>query len=466
MPEIAPVYLCIDLKSFYASCECVYRGLDPLATNLLVADETRSDNTICLAVSPTLKALGVPGVPRLFEAKQAIRLAEARLGRRIDYIIAPPRMAAYERVSAQVYSIYLKYVSAEDAHVYSIDEVFMDIGAYLGLYRERAARAGMDPARCMAMTMIRDVLRTTGITATAGIGPNLYLAKVAMDIVAKRSLPDADGVRIAALDEAQYRLRLWGHRPLTAFWQIGPGKARRLARYGLHTMGDVARMSLVDEEWLYRLFGIDAELLIDHAWGIETCTMADIKAYKPRAHSLSVGQVLPRPYKFDEARLVFSEMIDQLSMELVSKGLKTRELSFWVSYDPQSLEVCPTYEGPVALDFYGRPHPGHAVGVARLGRETSSTKEIARALLEAFDRRADPRLLFRRLGVAAANTQADCVQLDCFTDAAALEREEAMQRVLLEIRGKYGRNAILKGKNYLDGATARERNGQIGGHRA
>ena len=305
-PE-ARTYICIDLKSYYASVECVARGLDPLAARLLVADETRSDNTIVLAVSPALKALGVRSRPRLFEAKQAIRLAEARLHRKIDFIIAPPRMAEYERVSAAIYAIYLKYVAMEDIHVYSIDEVFMDVTAYLGLYRAEAARAGIAPARFMVLTIIRDVLKATGITATAGIGPNLYLAKVGMDIVAKKVPADRDGVRIAELDEAQYKRLLWPVKPLTAFWQMGEGKTRRLAKYGILTMGDIARTSLVAEEFLYQLFGVDAELLIDHAWGLEPCTMADIKAYKPKAHSLSVGQVLPRPYAFAEARLVFAE---------------------------------------------------------------------------------------------------------------------------------------------------------------
>ena len=448
--------VCIDLKSYYASVECVARGLDPLKARLLVADETRSDNTIVLAVSPALKAIGVRSCPRLFEAKQAVRLAEAQLHQKLPFIIAPPRMAEYERVSAAIYGIYLKYVAVEDIHVYSIDEVFMDVTAYLSMYRERAARAGMDPAHFMALTIIRDVLKSTGITATAGIGPNLYLAKVGMDIVAKKAPPDKDGVRIAELDEARYKRLLWPVKPLTAFWQMGEGKTRRLAKYGILTMGDIARTSIVEEEFLYRLFGVG---------GIEPCTLADIKAYRPRAHSLSVGQVLPRPYAFAEARVVFAEMAEQLAMDLVAKGLATGCLSFWVSFDPVSLEKC-RYDGPLAVDYYGRLHPRHTGGTVRLRTRTASARALREALLAAFDGAVDHQLYVRRLGVCANDTHNDCVQLDMFTDYGALESEEKIQRVILDIRRKYGRNAILKGMNYLDGATARERNTQIGGHRA
>ena len=457
--------ICIDLKSYYASVECVARGLDPLTARLLVADETRSDQTIVLAVSPALKALGVGSRPRLFEARQAIRLAEARLGRKIDYIVAPPRMAEYERVSADIYGVYLRYVAEEDIHVYSIDEVFMDVTHYLSLYRGAAAQAGMSPARFMALTIIRDVLRCTGITATAGIGTNLYLAKVAMDIVAKKAPPDRDGVRIARLDEAQYKRLLWPLRPLTAFWQVGEGKARRLARYGILTMGDIARTSLAQEEFLYRLFGIDAEILIDHAWGIEPCTLADIKAYRPRARSLSVGQVLPRPYAFGEAKVVFAEMAEQLAMDLSARGLGTDCVSFWVGFDPVSLETC-AYEGPLAVDYYGRLHPRHVAGTVRLRTRTDSARVLRPALLAAFEARVDSRLYIRRMGVSAADTHNACTQLDMFTDYEALQSDEKIQRVILQIRGKYGSNAILKGMNYLKGATARERNTQIGGHRA
>lgn len=461
-----PVYIAIDLKSYYASVECVERGENPLTFNLLVADETRTDKTICLAVSPSLKAIGVPSRPRLFEAKQAIRLYEAQHHSRVSYVVAKPQMALYEKVSAKIYSIYLKYVATTDIHVYSIDEVFIEATHYMDLYGKEAARANMSTPHYLAMTMIRDVLKNTGITATAGIGTNLYLAKVAMDIVAKKAPPDKDGVRIAELDEMSYRMLLWCHQPLTAFWQVGPGKARRLARYGIYTMGDIAQMSVADEEFLYRLFGIDAEILIDHAWGMEPCTLADIKNYRPKAKSRSVGQVLPRPYKYDEARLVFSEMIDQLALDLVTKGVKTKELSFWVSFDPVSLEELPSYDGPVSLDYYGRLHPGHVVGTVRLRAHTSSTKEIMEALLYAFDTKVDHRLLIRRLGVAAGNLQEGCVQLDIFTDYAAQEREERLQQTLLAIRRKYsGPKSLIKGKNMLEGATAIERSQQIGGHK-
>ena len=465
MSERAATYICVDLKSYYASVECVARGLDPLTARLLVADETRSDNTIVLAVSPALKALGVRSRPRLFEAKQAVRLAEAQQRRKIDFIIAPPRMAEYERVSAAIYAIYLKYVSVEDIHVYSIDEVFIDATRYLHLYEKAAARSGVAPARCMAMTMIRDVLRNTGITATVGIGTNLYLAKIGMDIVAKKAPPDGDGVRIAELNEEAYKRLLWPVRPLTAFWQMGEGKARRLARYGMLTMGDVARMSIADEEFLYRLFGIDAEILIDHAWGIEPCTLADIKAYRPKAHSLSVGQVLPRPYAFSEAKLVFSEMVDQLAMDLAAKGLSTGCVTYWVAYDPVSLEKC-RYDGPLAVDYYGRLHPKHTGGTVRLRTRTASARALRGALLPAFAQGVDERLYVRRLGVCANDTNNECLQLDMFTDYGALESDERVQRAILSIRRKYGSNAILKGMNYLEGATARERNTQIGGHRA
>ena len=460
-----PTYICIDLKSYYASVECVARGPDPLTAQLLVADETRSDNTIVLAVSPALKALGVRSRPRLFEAKQAVRLAEAQQHRKIDFIIAPPRMAEYERVSAAIYAIYLKYVAVEDIHVYSIDEVFMDVTHYLHLYKKPAVQAGMAPAHYMAVTMIRDVLRTTGITATVGIGPNLYLAKVGMDIVAKKAPPDRDGVRVAELNEELYKRLLWPVRPLTAFWQMGEGKTHRLAKYGIYTMGDIARTSIVDEEFLYRLFGIDAEIMIDHAWGIEPCTIADIKAYRPKAHSLSVGQVLPRPYAYDEARLVFAEMVEQLSMDLVNKGLATSCLTFWVSFDPVSLEKC-RYDGPVTIDYYGRLHPKHTGGTVRLRTRTSSARVLRGAMLVAFESHVDHQLYVRRLGVAANDTHNECLQLDMFTDYEALKNDEKVQRVILSIRRKYGSNAILKGMNYLEGATARERNTQIGGHRA
>ena len=462
------IYLCIDLKSYYASVECVRRGLDPLKAHLLVADESRSDQTICLAVSPALKEKGVPGRPRLFEAKQKIREYECRTRTKLDYIIATPRMADYERVSAQIYSIYLRYCAPMDIHVYSIDEAFIECTGYLHLYRAEAEKAGTNPARVMAMTMIRDVLKTTGITATVGIGTNLYLAKVAMDIVAKKSPPDRDGVRVAELNEDSYKFLLWDHRPLTDFWQIGPGKARRLMDAHLYTMGQIATRSLDDEEFFYRSFGIDGEILIDHAWGIEPVTMADIKAYKSEGHSLSNGQVLPRPYKYPEARIVFREMIEVLCCDMFSKNLTARGCAWWVSYDHKSLEAVPDYDGPLSMDFYGRIHPKHSVGACRLPSPTNSLALIAPPMLLQFDQRTDHRLLYRRLGVCATDVAEDegMFQTGWFIDQAALEREQRLQGAMLAVRRKYGANAVFKGMDLMEGATALERNRQIGGHRA
>ena len=461
-------YICIDLKSYYASVECVHRGLDPLKTNLLVADESRTDQTICLAVSPSLKAIGVPARPRLFEAKQAIRKYEETHHTKVNYIIAVPRMAEYERISSQIYGIYLRCAAAEDVHIYSIDECFIDGTPYLHFYRTEAEKAGVSPAHRMAMTMIRDVLKATGITATAGIGPNLYLAKIAMDIVAKKRPADEDGVRIAELSEESYKLLLWEHKPLTDFWQIGPGTARRLALAHICTMGDVARRSLWDEEFFYRTFGIDGEILIDHAWGIEPVTMRDIKSYRSDAHSLSSGQVLPRPYPYEEARIVFGEMIDGLCTDLFYRQLASPVFTWWVSYDHKSLEVCPEYDGPVTPDFYGRLHPEHASGTVRLREKTASPRLIRERLLASFDQKTDRRLLFRRLNVCAENVSADdgAVQLDLFTDYRAQEKEKRIQAAMGEARRKYGANAVFKGSSLLEGATALERNQQIGGHRA
>ncbi|MBR2258856.1 MAG: DNA methylase [Blautia sp.] len=463
----ARTYIAIDLKSYYASVECVYRGIDPLKANLLVADESRSDKTICLAVSPALKAIGVSSRPRLFEAKQQIRDYEVLHRTRIYYYVAPPRMAEYIRISSLIYSIYLKYVAPEDIHAYSIDECFIDATPYLHLYRERADRAGLAPAHFMAIQMIRDVLKTTGITATAGIGTNLYLAKVAMDIVAKKSPADQDGVRIASLNEWDYRVLLWEHRRLTDFWMIGPGTARHLHRLGILTMGDLAQVSMQNEEILYREFGIDAELMIDHAWGQEPCTMSAIKHYQSYSHSRSVGQVLPRPYAFDEARLVFAEMADQLACDLLKKELDTDCLTFWVSFDPKSLDSG-TYQGPVAIDFYGRLHPVHTGGTVRLRNRTFLAQTILDGLLTAFDSKVDRSLLVRRLGVAANNTRpgSRAFQFDLFTDYSEWEKQAGIQQALIEIRKKYGNNAVLRGMNLLKGGTAIARNGQIGGHRA
>ncbi len=474
-PDVPPgrqneqkIFIAIDQKSFYASVECVARGVDPLKANLLVADPTRSDQTICLAVSPALKAIGVPSRPRLFEAKQAIRFYERLHHTRVLYYIAPPRMAEYERVSALIYSIYLRYAAAEDIHVYSIDEVFIYATPYLHLYQEEAARTGQHPAHVMAMTMLRDVLKTTGITATVGIGTNLYLAKVAMDIVAKKAAPDKDGVRIAELNESSYCFRLWNHAPLTDFWQIGPGKASRLQKNHMYTMGDVAERSVCSEEWFYKEFGVDGEILIDHAWGIEPVTMADIKSFRPEKNSLSNGQVLPRPYKFKEARLVFTEMIDVLCSDMYRKNLVARVFTWWVSFDWKSLEECPNYEGPLTIDFYGRLHPVHVNGTVRFTNPTCSFAAVSDALTRAFDKKVDRRLLIRRLGLNADRIAVDdgVFQLDFFTDYAALEKEKAIQGAMLEIRQRYGKNAIVKGINLLEGATTMERNAQIGGHRA
>jgi DNA polymerase V len=489
-------YLALDLKSFYASVECVERGLDPLTTNLVVADAARTEKTICLAVSPSLKALGIPGRPRLFEVVQQVQLLNARRlqdapghafsgssvfapelqadpALRLDYVTAPPRMARYLQYSTQIYQIYLRYIAPEDMHVYSIDEVFLDVTPYLRTYR--------CSARELAQTMLRDVLEQTGITATAGIGSNLYLCKIAMDIVAKRIPPDRNGVRIAQLDESNYRRQLWDHRPLTDFWRVGGGYARKLEAHGLFTMGDIARCSVQNEALLYKLFGKNAELLIDHAWGWEPCTMAQIKAYRPGTNSLSSGQVLQRPYGFSEARLVVREMADLLTLELVDKGLVTDQLTLTIGYDQESLRdpaILRQYHGAVTTDGYGRRIPRHAHGTVHLDRPGSSTKAILAAILDLYDRIVHPALLVRRITIVAnrvctaqEEAPAEPVQLDLFSDpaaqlaaAAARDREQRMQRAMLDIKKKYGKNAILKGMNLRDGATARDRNRQIGGH--
>ena len=466
MPERACI--CIDLKSFYASVECAARNLDPLKTCLLVADATRTDKTICLAVSPALKAIGVSSRPRLFEAKDAIRRYESAHRTRVDYIVAPPRMAEYIRVSAEIFSIYRRYISDEDIHIYSIDECFIDATPYLHLYRERAEAEGIQPARFLAMAMIRDVLAATGITATVGIGSNLYLAKVGMDIVAKKSAPDRDGVRIAELNEESYRLLLWDHRPLTDFWQIGPGRARRLITHGMRTMGDVAAVSLSNQELLFRLFGVDAELLIDHAWGIEPTQMRDIKAYRSAAHSLSAGQVLPRPYRFEEALVILREMADGLAADLVAARLCAVSVTWWISFDPVSLEEHPDYAGPVCLDFYGRLHPVHAGGTVRFPVPTNSAREIRSGVADAFRGEVDPLLSVRRIGLSANDVREDttAAQLDLFTNYTARSREQELQRAMLSLREKYGKSAVFRGMNLLEGATAIERGKQIGGHRA
>lgn len=461
-------YICIDLKSYYASVECVARGLDPLTARLLVADESRSDQTICLAVSPALKAMGVPGRPRLFEAKQKIHEYECLHRTKVDYIIAVPRMAEYERVSALIYSVYLRYVAPEDIHVYSVDECFIDCTGYLHLYRKAAEAEHTNAARQMAITMIRDVLKTTGITATVGIGTNLYLAKIAMDIVAKKSPADKDGVRIAELNEDSYKFLLWDHKPLTDFWQIGPGKARRLNKAYLFTMGDIAMKSQHDEEFFYRTFGIDGEILIDHAWGVEPVTMPEIKAYRPEGHSLSNGQVLPRPYEYAEARLVFREMIEVLCTDMFSKHIVAKAFTWWVSYDYKSMEHCPGYDGPVSIDYYGRVHPKHSNGTAKVQSETNSIRLVTAALFRQFDEKTDRRLLYRRLGVCANEISEDAgaFQSSLFVDYDALAKENSIRAAMQQVRQKFGANAIFRGMNLSEGATTLERNTQIGGHRA
>lgn len=503
------IYIAIDLKSFYASVECVERGLDPLSTNLVVADASRTEKTICLAVSPSLKAIGVPGRPRLFQVVQkvkeenAIRKSKAP-GRSftgssyhdtklkespelsLDYIIAPPRMAEYMEYSARIYNIYLKYVAPEDIHVYSIDEVFMDVTHYL--------QTANLSARELAMQMIREVLQTVGITATAGIGTNLYLCKIAMDIVAKHIPADKDGVRIAELDEMTYRQILWTHTPLTDFWRVGRGYAKKLEENGMFTMGDVARCSIGkkneyhNEDLLYKLFGINAELLIDHAWGFEPCTIADVKAYQPTSNSLGSGQVLLSPYDYEKARLIVREMTDLLVLDLVDKGLVTNQIVLTVGYDIENLsnpERRKKYNGPITTDNYGRQIPKHAHGTVNLSRQTSSTKLITDAVMELYTKIVDENLLVRRINIAANRVvdenavvkEESFEQLDLFTDYGAkqkekekeeeaLLREKKMQLAILDIKKKYGKNAILKGMNLEEGAMALERNTQIGGHKA
>ena len=491
-------YIAIDLKSFYASVECVDRGLDPLTTNLVVADVSRTEKTICLAVSPSLKSYGVGGRARLFEVVQkvneinAVRRSVAP-GRRftgksyvhselqsnpsleLDYIAAKPQMARYMEVSTKIYGIYLNYVAPEDIHVYSIDEVFIDISAYTELYGISAAD--------LAMKMVKDVLNQTGITATAGVGTNMYLCKVAMDIVAKHMPANEDGVRIAELDEMSYRKLLWNHLPLTDFWRVGKGIENRLRRSGMLTMGDVARMSLVNEDLLYKLFGVNAELLIDHAWGYEPARMKDVKSYMPKSSSLSTGQVLSEPYSWEKGKLIIKEMTDLLVLDLVDKGLVTDQIVIMLGYDVSSAD---SYDGPVAIDHYGRRVPPPAHGSINLGRMTSSTKIIMNAVSELYDRIADKNLYIRRLNVVANHTELESniketddafVQLDLFTDyeqleeqrlkeKEELEKEKNLQKAVLEIKKKFGKNAMLKGMNLEEGGTTIERNGQIGGHRA
>lgn len=474
------IYIAIDLKSFYASVECVERGLDPLTTNLVVADESRTEKTICLAVSPSLKAYGIPGRARLFEVVQKARKYK------LSYVAAPPRMSLYMDYSSRIYKIYLKYIAPEDIHVYSVDEVFMDITHYLKTY-------GMTPEE-LANTIIKDVYETTGITATAGIGTNMYLCKIAMDIVAKHAEPDANGARIAYLDEKLYRKMLWGHKPITDFWRVGRGYAKKLAEKGIYTMGDVARCSVgkpedyYNEELLYKMFGINAELLIDHAWGYEPCTIADVKAYRPENNSLSQGQVLQCPYTSDKARLIVHEMADMLSLDLVDKRLVTDQIVLTIGYDIENLTnplISSKYKGDISIDVYGRKIPKHAHGTINLKRQTSSSNMIIDAALELYDRIINKSLLVRRINIVANHVinendikhEEQYEQLDLFTDYdevllkrkeedEKLLRERKMQEAVLSIKKKYGKNAVLKGMNFEEGATAISRNSQIGGHKA
>ncbi|MBE7050083.1 MAG: DNA methylase [Ruminococcaceae bacterium] len=495
-------YLCIDLKSFFASVECVERGLDPLCTNLVVADESRTEKTICLAVTPSLKAYGLSGRSRLFEVVQKVRDVNRQrrhvirgrqfsgksydanelcknLNLELDYIVAPPRMAYYMAYSTKIYDIYLKYIAPEDIHVYSIDEVFIDITSYLSTYK-------LTPKE-LAMKIIRDVLKETGITATAGIGTNMYLAKIAMDIVAKKMKPDENGVRIASLDEMSYRKELWTHRPLTDFWRIGKGISKKLESNGIYTMGDIARISLFPqgEDKLYKLFGINAELIIDHAWGYEPCTIDDIRSYKPENKSISSGQVLHCPYDFEKARLIVQEMTHLLSLDLVRKGLLTDQIVLTVGYDIENLEKGSSYGGEVVQDFYGRSVPKHAHGTENLSEHTSSSYLLQDAALSIFDRTVQRNLTVRRLNLCANHIieekdkkeKESYVQLDFFTDydkkekedkkrKTALEKERKILKTTVELQERFGKNAILKGFNLKDGATTKDRNSQIGGHKA
>lgn len=500
-------YIAIDLKSFYASVECVERGLDPMTTNLVVADASRTNKTICLAVSPSLKAYGVSGRARLFEVIQTLRTVnnERRMNapyRRltgesysdidlkndptleVTYVTAPPRMAYYIEYSSKIYEIYLKYISKEDIHVYSIDEVFMDVTSYLNTYNMTAQQ--------LAMTIIKDVLKTTGITATAGIGTNLYLAKVAMDIVAKKMPADENGVRIATLDEYTYRKLLWTHTPLTDFWRVGRGYAKKLEDHGMFTMGDVARCSIgeftdyYNEDLLYKLFGVNAELLIDHAWGYEPCTIKDIKSYKPQNNSLGSGQVLHEPYTYEKARLIVSEMIDLLVLDLVDKRLVTDQIVLTVGYDIDNLTSGNVeYSGDITVDFYGRKVPKHAHGTVNIGYHTSSTKVIMENVLKLYDRIVNKKLLVRRVNLSANHIVDESIvskqiaydQLSLFVDYDALkkkqqkesinlEKEKNLQKAIIDIKKKFGKNSVLKGMNLEEGATTKDRNEQIGGHKA
>ena len=494
--EYDKIYIAIDLKSFYASVECKERGLNPITTNLVVADSSRTEKTICLAVSPSLKSYGIPGRARLFEVIQKVK--EVNIERKkkaprneftgssyddialkknsdleLSYIIAPPRMKYYMKYSTDIYNIYLKWFSHEDIYVYSIDEVFIDVTHYLKTYNMTA--------RELVTKVIQDVYKETGITATAGIGTNLYLCKVAMDIVAKHVKPNQNGVRIAALDEITYRKILWNHKPITDFWRVGKGYAKKLEDKGIYTMGDIARVSLRNEELLYRVFGINAELLIDHAWGWEPVTIESIKAYKPSTNSISSGQVLHCPYNYEKTKLIIKEMTELLTLELVEKKIVTDQIVLTIGYDVENLinkEIKENYTGEITIDRYGRKIPKHAHGTINLDHKTSSTKIIMKAVINLYERIIDKNLLTRRINITANNVISENLvkkefdQINLFTNYQEEEKkikkeqsEKEIQKAMIDIKRKFGKNAILKGMNFMEGGTTIERNGQVGGHR-
>lgn len=453
-------YIAIDLKSFYASVECRERGLDPLKTNLVVADASRTSKTICLAVTPTLKAYGLSGRSRLFEVEAKAREIKAKTGKDLDYIVAPPHMSLYIQYSSLIYKIYLHYFSPEDIHVYSIDEVFIDATSYLKFYN-------ID-AHTLTLKVIKDVLSQTGITATAGIAPNLYLCKIAMDIVAKHIPADKDGARIAELDEMSYRQKLWAHKPITDFWRVGNGIAGRLAKVGLYTMGDIALQSVKNEQVLYDILGIDAEILIDHAWGYEPVTMKHIKNYKSSQKGISCGQVLSKPYEYEKARIVVREMAELMALDLFNKKLLSSSVFLWICYDKDSL-LYDSYEGQLVMDPYGRIMPKPVHGGCGLGTETNSSAVIIHAILKIFDKIVDPNLLIRRINMGANDViPVEMRQPGLFDEdeEESHKKEDSLQKTRLKIIKRFGKNALLKGMNLQEGATTIERNAQIGGHKA
>ncbi len=448
-------YIAIDLKSFYASVECVERGLDPLKTNLVVADEGRTEKTICLAVTPPLKAYGLSGRSRLFEVVEKAREIKMTTGRELEYIVAKPRMGLYMEYSANIYSIYLRYVSKEDIHIYSVDEVFIDVTNYLFMYKKTPGE--------LTKMIINDVLAETGITATAGIAPNLYLCKIAMDIVAKHSKPDENGVRIAQLDVMSYRKLLWNHRPLTDFWMTGSGTEKRLNQNGMFTMADVARFSLFAEDVLYKIFGVNAELIIDHAWGYESCTLQDIKNYRPKINSLTSGQVLSKPYSADETRVIVREMTELLVLDLVAKGLATSSVTLNIGYDRDNK----IERKSAVYDRYGRLIPAPSGGTVNLDNFTSSTEKITGAVMKLFDRIIDKELFVRRITINANRViEQKYVQYDLFSNPLKTKNERSIQETIVGLQNRFGKNAVLKGFNLLDCGTTIERNTQIGGHNA